>query len=317
MVNTVPGQQLLARLERSLSALLPAGARLGVAVSGGPDSLALLCLAAAARPGEIAAATVDHGLRAESAGEAAMVADTCRSLGVPHSILPAVIGPGSSLQAKAREARYVALADWARKDALAAVLTAHHADDQAETLLMRLGRGAGVGGLAGVRPKFRHESGTLFIRPLLGWRKEELAAVVEDTGVVPVDDPTNRDERHDRTRARAFLANRTWPDAHKLAESAGHLADAEEALTFATQQLARERIAVEGPVLTLSAADLPLEFQRRLLLEAMRQLGAGPPRGPDLQRALWKLRGGGTCTLAGLRLHGGVAWRLELAPSRR
>lgn len=305
------------RFARDLSPQLPATSRLGIAVSGGPDSLALLLLAASARPGGIEAASVDHGLRADSADEAEMVAEVCGKLDVPHSTLPVIVGRGSSVQAQAREARYAALANWAGERGLAAVLTAHHADDQAETLLMRLARGAGVGGLAGVRPAYRHASGALFLRPLLGWRKHELAAIVDAAGLTAVDDPTNRDERHDRTRARTFLGNCDWPGPLRLAESARHLAQAEEALAFAARQLGRERIAVDEAALTFRADDLPPELQRRLVLEAIRQLGAEPPRGPDLQRALRTLRAGGTCTLVGLQLHGGEKWRVAPAPPRR
>ena len=149
-------------------------------------------MAQAALPGQIAAATVDHGLRAESAGEAAMVAEFCGELGVPHATLAVTLAPGN-LQAEARAARYAALAGWMAEQGLSALATAHHADDQAETLLLRLGRGSGVAGLAGVRA-----SGTVpgtnlaLLRPLLGWRRAELAAVVAAAGMTAVQDPSNR-----------------------------------------------------------------------------------------------------------------------------
>src|SRR4051794_20667325 len=140
------------RFVRDLDALSASGARIGIAVSGGPDSLALLLLAAAARPGKIDAATVDHGLRPGSREEAEMVAGVCAILGVPHAILTAQWEnrPISAIQERAREERYRLLAHWAKERELDAIATAHHLDDQAETLLMRLARGSGVRGLAGM-----------------------------------------------------------------------------------------------------------------------------------------------------------------------
>src|SRR3954452_12256106 len=142
----VPGPALIDRFRGDLDALIAPGERLGVAVSGGPDSLALLLLAAAARPGAIEAATVDHALRPESRGEAEMVAQICGRLGVPHAILTVEWAepPASAILERARAARYQLLAVWANERKLGAVVTGHHADDQAETLLMRLNRGAGV-----------------------------------------------------------------------------------------------------------------------------------------------------------------------------
>ena len=149
----VPDAALIERFQTDLDALIPPGSRLGLAVSGGPDSLALLLLAAAARPGEVEAATVDHGLRPESPDEADMVAGLCEKLGVPHSTLAIEwdIPPTSAIQEQARILRYGALAAWSRDLGLGAVLTGHHLDDQAETMVMRLNRGSGVRGLAGMR----------------------------------------------------------------------------------------------------------------------------------------------------------------------
>ena len=311
-----PAAAEVERFARDLAALVPSG-RIGIAVSGGPDSLALLLLAYAARPSEIEAATVDHQLREGSAEEAAMVASLCEQLGIPHATLPVRVAPAASLQAQARTARYAALAAWATERDLIAVATAHHADDQAETLLMRLARGSGLSGLAGVRASRPLADGVKLVRPLLGWRKAELEAVVAVAGLTPADDPANRDPRHDRTRAREFLGRDDWPDPRHLATSAHHLADAEEALHFATGHFA-DRLTVEGGGLTLSAADLPRELQRRLLLAAISRLGDLPPRGPDLDRTLTTLINGGACTLGTLSLRAKDGrWHLAPAPPRR
>ena len=193
-----PAAEAIDRFTADLDALIARDCRFGIAVSGGPDSLALLLLAAAVRPGSIEAATVDHGLRPESADEAAMVAGLCERRGVPHRTLVAdwAQPPAANVQAEARAMRYRLLNEWAIERGLEAVATAHHADDQAETLLMRLARGAGVGGLGGTRARRALSEDVLLIRPLLGWRKSELVALVEDAGLTPVDDPSNRDPKH-------------------------------------------------------------------------------------------------------------------------
>src|SRR5262249_6924657 len=163
---------LLDRFRSDLGALIAPDSRIGVAVSGGPDSLALLLLVAAARPGQVEAATVDHGLRSEAHEEAATVGRWCGGLGVPHAILTArwTEVPETAIQERARAQRYGLLGFWAKERGLAALATGHQADDQAETLLMRLARGSGVRGLAGMRPRsVAPGSHVRLIRPLLGW----------------------------------------------------------------------------------------------------------------------------------------------------
>ena len=200
---------------------------MGVAVSGGPDSVALLLLDHAARPGSVEAATVDHGLRPESAAEAQWVAQLCQELGVRHETLRVAVEAGN-LQSKAREARYDALDDWMGRSGLIVVATAHHADDQAETLLMRLNRGSGLPGLTGVRPSGAVPGGKgRLLRPLLGWRKTELEALVRAAGIEPIADPSNRDSRFDRVRIRQALAGADWLDPLGLARSAALLGEAD------------------------------------------------------------------------------------------
>jgi tRNA(Ile)-lysidine synthase len=307
------------RFVADLDALIAADAPIGIAVSGGPDSLALLLLVAAARPGGIEAATVDHGLRPESDGEAAMVAELCAELGVPHRTLPAdwPEPPATNVQAAARAMRYRLLNEWAIERQLSAVATAHHADDQAETLLMRLLRGAGVGGLGGTRRRRPLSENILLIRPLLGWRKSELEALVADAGLSPVDDPSNRDPKHDRSRIRQLLSSAEWLDPARLAASASAIRDADEALDWTLAPLIDSRIRRDGETLIIDPAGLPRELKRRLLLVAFAELAAPPPRGPDLMRAIEALEAGETVSLSGLKLQGGTSWQLSLAPPRR
>lgn len=301
----------IARFAADLDRLCPAGERLGVAVSGGPDSMALLLLTHAARPGAIHAVTVDHRLRAESAAEAETVAGYCHQLGVPHAVLPVTVENGTSLQGQARTARYRALGSWATERALSAVLTAHHADDQAETLLMRMGRGAGLAGLSGVRQVRDLAPGVRLVRPLLSWRKEDLVAIVAAAGLEAIDDPANCDPRHHRTAVRTTLAKVDWLDPTALSLSAAWLSEAEAALGWMVDRLAGERIERCEDLVTLSANDLPSELQRRLLIVAIEQLGAPAPRGPDIKRALCKLAAGERCSLSGLLMRGGERWTLQ------
>ncbi|MEA3028760.1 MAG: tRNA(Ile)-lysidine synthase [Sphingomonadales bacterium] len=302
----------LARFRVDLEALTgPAPARIGVAVSGGPDSLALLLLAHGVYPGAVHAATVDHGLRPEAAGEAAFVASICTGLGVPHATLEAGMSDTANLQAAARQRRYALLGAWARKTGLTCLATAHHLDDQAETLVMRLLRGAGLAGLAGIRDV--HAGAVPVVRPLLGWRRGELADVVAVAGIEPVADPSNCDERFDRVRVRRRLARADWIAPEPLARSAAALAQAEGALQWAAERLWHER--ADG--CTLDPAGVPDELRRRLLIRMLASLGGAAPRGEALARLLATLAKGGTATLAGVKCSGGALWRFTPAPPRR
>ena len=306
------------RFAADLAALASPDTRLGIAVSGGPDSLALLLLAAGARPGEVEAATVDHRLRPGSERDAETVAKICAGLGVPHRTLSArwPAPPTANVQALARIERYALLTAWAREQGLAAVATGHQADDQAETLLMRLARGSGVAGLGGTRPSRLLAPGIRLVRPLLRWRRAELAVLLAEAGIDAVDDPANRDPRHDRSRMRAWLAQADWADPARLAASAAHLREADDALDWASARLAAERMTRTGDGIALDPADLPPELRRRLLLRAFDELTVLRPSGPDLARAMTMLDQGGVATLAGLRLSGGQPWRIAPAPPR-
>jgi tRNA(Ile)-lysidine synthase len=317
MAAAGPSPESVRRFGADLAALGLGGAALGIAVSGGPDSLALLLLAAAACPGRVKAATVDHGLRAEAAAEAAFVASVCAARAIPHRVLTATVEKGASVQALAREARYLALAGWLRAEGLDALLTAHHADDQAETLLMRLQRGSGVGGLAGIRPRAML-AGAKVARPLLGWRRSALAEIVAAAGLAPVDDPSNRDPAHDRARLRGRIAQSPWIDIEGLARSAAFLAEADAALDDWAGRLAGERIVGDGAAVLLDPAGIPEELLRRLALRCLRRIAPeAAPRGRRLAALVGDLRAGGVATLAGVKCTGGARFRFELAPPRR
>jgi len=260
--------------------------------------------------------TVDHGLRSEAGTECALVAGLAAGLGLPHQTLRLALSPGGNVQARAREGRYAAMADWCRSHAIPWLLTAHHADDQAETLLLRLARGSGVGGLAGIRDR-RDLGGVVVLRPLLRWRRADLAAIVDSAGWTPVDDPSNRNTAYDRTHARALLARTPWMTADRLAASAACLAQAEAALDWAARCARATRVSRTDGGLLVNPEGLPAELRRRLLAAALADCGADPD-GPTLQNLLDLLDHGKTGTVGPVRVQAKPAglWTIGPAPPR-
>jgi tRNA(Ile)-lysidine synthase len=316
--------EALERFRRDLDPLVVAGTPIGLAVSGGPDSLALLLLAAEARPLEVEVATVDHDLRPESRAEAEMVAELCARVGVPHTILSASWDkkPETALQERARLMRYQLLGAWARERGLKALVTAHHLDDQAETFLMRLSRGAGVKGLAGMRRIAHGATGAVaVVRPLLGWRHSELEAVCAAAGVKPVQDPSNDDDQFERVRIRKALAQAEWLDPASVAESAAHLAEADAALHWATTLEWQRAVSQEGSQVVYRPSSAPREIRRRIIRRAILALategGGAELRGRELDQVLAAVRTGRRATLRGVLCIGGPEWRFTRAPARR
>jgi tRNA(Ile)-lysidine synthase len=316
--------ETIERFRRDFDAVVTPETSIGLAVSGGPDSLALLLLVAEARPLQVEAATVDHALRPESRAEAEMVGQLCERLGVPHAILTAEWEqkPETAIQERARVMRYRLLGNWARERGLGALATAHHLDDQAETLLMRLARGAGVKGLAGMRPVGRAAAGTIaIVRPLLGWRHSELEGVCASAGVEAVQDPCNEDDQFERVRVRKALAAADWIDPAAIAASAGHLAEADGALHWAaTLEWQRAVTQGEGQIV-YKPTDAPREIRRRIIRRAVLTLategGGAELRGRELDQVLVALRTGRRATLRGVLCIGGPEWRFTRAPARR
>ena len=319
----LPDGELLDRFRTDLDALIAPEERVGIAVSGGPDSLALLLLAAAARPGAVEAATVDHGLRKEARSEAEAVAETCGRLGVPHAILTAswTETPESAIQERARRQRYRLLSYWVEERGLGALATAHHADDQAETLLMRLARGSGVRGLAAMRPRsVTTGSHVRLVRPLLGWRRQELEQLCADCGATPIADPSNEDDRFERVRVRHSLADEDWLDPAAIARSAANLADADTALDWAARRQWKAAVHERHGAIVFHPGDTPTEITRRIITKAVRRLASeGDPdlRGREVDQLLRTLVDGGVATVRGVRCEGGRDWRFTPARPRR
>jgi tRNA(Ile)-lysidine synthase len=260
-----------------------------LAVSGGPDSTALLYLAARWRKGrkagpQLVAVTIDHGLRKEAAAEARQVARLAKQLRVPHRTLRwAGAKPQTGLQEKARAARYALLAQAAHKAGATHILTAHTLDDQAETVLMRLLRGSGPAGLAGMA-RATPLSGLTLARPFLEIPKARLLATLRKAKVAFASDPSNRDPRFTRVRMRSLapaLAEEGL-DAKRLALLARRLRRAEAALEVAVNAAAGLASGAWAPGgrIEMEArhfAGLPAEVALRLLGRAVTILGHEGP----------------------------------------
>ncbi|HUG60918.1 MAG TPA: tRNA lysidine(34) synthetase TilS [Methylomirabilota bacterium] len=279
--------------------------RIGVAVSGGPDSTALLVLlgrwrTARDRSQSLHVLTVDHGLRAGSRGDCERVVRLAGSLGVPASILEWTHPggpPTADIQAAARDARYRLLADAARTHALDAVALAHTLEDKAETLLMRLSRGSGLSGLAAME-RIRTAHGARFIRPLMSLPKARLKATLTQAGIDWVEDPANSaTDRFLRAKVRALapaLAE-IGLTTERLAATADRLARANDAVDRMTGDLAGRALVDHGGVASIDAGalvDAPEEVALRLIVAAHGRVRPGPygPRTAGIEQALADLR---------------------------
>lgn len=311
-----------------------------LAVSGGPDSTALMVLAARwaqrLKPApRLLAVTVDHGLRAEAAAEATAVRRLARRLGVRHRILRwRGNKPRTGVQDAAREARYRLLAELAARDGFAHIVTAHSLDDQAETVLFRMARGSGVSGLTGMTraapvplSRWRHIQ---VLRPLLHVPKARLIATLQALKVDYSDDPSNRDPRFARPRLRALMPAlaREGLDAQGLARLALRLRRAEAAIAMAVDAaraaLAPEPWPADGPISfrTSLFGTLPGEVALRLLGEAIAHAGdEGPVELGKLEalcQALGQSRSRLRRTLAGALITlDSDRLTVERAPARR
>ncbi|MHC4050057.1 tRNA lysidine(34) synthetase TilS [Bradyrhizobium sp. 25ACV] len=337
------------REARRLFAGLKSAPALVLAVSGGPDSVALMWLAARwqrslARGPLITVVTIDHGLRREAAREAREVKRLATELGLPHRTLRwRGAKPKTGLPAAAREARYRLLAQAARAVGASHVLTAHTRDDQAETLLMRLLRGSGLAGLSAMA-SLSERDGIVLARPLLEVPKSQLIATLRRARVGFADDPTNRDTAFTRPRLRALLPllAAEGGDARTLLRLAARLARANaavELLADGAERFLRLRDRGDAPqagVRSFEAATfagLPEEVRLRLLLRAINALGhegpaelgkvesllavldqaiaASPRAGANSRPVLRQTLAGALISLAGGRIH------IAPAPPRR
>lgn len=280
-----------------------------IAVSGGGDSMALLHMALRARAHQgwtVSAVTVDHGLRAESAAEAASVADFCATQGISHDTLrwQGPTGAGN-LMDLARRARFSLMADWAKARGIGHVLLGHTADDDAESFVMNLARSAGIDGLSGMRRDWA-EQGIHWHRPLLDISRADLRAYLVRNAVHWIDDPSNDNPRFTRVKARRALAALAplGITVATLSETISNLADARQVVIERTAEAAA---GMQDPTGTLrlspeTLAALPPEIARRLLAQVILWMGGAgyPPRGAQLVALQMRLVNGEDSQLGGV-----------------
>lgn len=301
-----------------MAALRPFETRpsIAVACSGGADSMALALLLrdwTRAVGGSLAALTVDHRLRPESSAEAAQVAAWLRARGIAHvTLVRPDAPPAGNLQAAARRMRYRLMSDWCRDAGVLHLALAHHREDQAETLLLRLARGSGVDGLAAMAPLSELPEVRL-LRPLLGVSRSRLAATLAAAGQDHVDDPSNENVAFGRVRLRraAAVLDREGLSAERLAATVARLGRARTALEDATARLLACAAAIhdEGYA-TLEASELaaaPDEIALRALARIVATVSGNsyPPRHERLERLHQALCAGGLDagrTLGGCRI---------------
>ncbi len=255
----------------------PAGTAVTCAVSGGADSMALAALAVAAGL-RVTVVHVDHGLRTGSSAEAAIVRANAELLGTAFRAEQVHLTDGPNLEARAREARYAVLP--------AGVLTGHTADDQAETVLLNLLRGAATSGVAGMRPGPHH--------PLLALRRSETAALCDALQLTVVHDPSNLDPRHLRNRVRSELL--PLMAALSLRDPVPVLAR-QAALARDDDDLLDELAAALDPTDARALAQAPVALARRSVRIWL--TGAHPPDAATVERVLAVARGHAVATEVG------------------
>jgi tRNA(Ile)-lysidine synthase len=291
-VRTAEAKAVSASETKTLFSGLQSFPVLVLAVSGGPDSTALLVLVARWRDSlkagpKLVAVTVDHGLRKESGTEAAAVAHLARKLGIAHrTVRWGERKPKAGLQEAARLARYRLLGDAVRKAGGTHVVTAHTLDDQAETVLIRMSRGSGLSGLGAMQKisAAPHDEHLFVVRPLLEIPKTRLIATLRAAGISYADDPSNRDPRFARTRLRGMMNSLAEEglDARQLGRLARRLKRADAAIEEIVERAVTE-LFVELPgapaiaIETRRFADLPAEIALRLLGRAVTRVGNEGP----------------------------------------
>lgn len=271
-----------------------------VAISGGPDSMALALLFADFAPAHYL--TFDHGLRKDSAREAEQVHNWLGKIGLGQTILKwSGDKPETGIQAAARKARYEAMEGWCKKNQVKYLLTAHHMEDQAETFLMRLLKGSGVDGLAAMAPKSTglFASEITILRPLLGVSKARLKATLRAKNQPWIDDPSNENKDFTRIKIRELLKKSNDLDAETLAMTAGRLAKVKSVLNGLTENFLAGALVIKSAGYGILKREVFLnarpEIARRGLSKILTFIGQSdyPPGFDKLERLYSSLEKGG------------------------
>lgn len=263
---------------------------IGLAVSGGGDSLAMMHLAARFLPAaRLRVVTIDHGLRAGAADEIAEVAKQAKRLGLSHTVLNWSWDKTGNLQAAARAGRWRAIERWADTEIIDTILLGHTEDDQVETLLLRLARGSGIDGLS-VMSRFDTRDGLRVVRPLLDVGRDELRHWLRNAGIKWCDDPSNDDPRFDRVRARQMYAHleNLGLTRKRLLQTIDHMQAAHRSLQIAAQSFARAHVRQDAGDLIFApeALDLSKEDAPRRVIAAAFSWISGKPYRPRFERML-------------------------------
>lgn len=306
MTQNIPNIQR--EITLALGQYMEANETIAVGVSGGGDSMALL-LALHQYNTEselnlnIIALTVDHRLRDDAAVEANQVAKWCANLGVPHQILEWQFEtkPESAIQEKARDARYELMGEYCQSYDIKKLFLAHNLEDNAETFLMRLKRGAGLRGLSAIakvsQRKMQDGFSFAVIRPLLATKRAELRSYLEHFDQKWFDDVSNANAAFERVRVRQFLTDRAWFENEKLANSARRLSQANDAVEYYVNQYWKNNIYfIDLGIVKLDLKQFeaqPVEIQLRLLARLVWSVGGqnNPPRWQKIENLQSQLAG--------------------------
>ncbi|MEO1641298.1 MAG: tRNA lysidine(34) synthetase TilS [Pseudomonadota bacterium] len=284
----------------------PQNGPVGLAVSGGGDSIAMMHLAARNLGADTChVITVNHGLREEAAAECAFVAAEAAALGLPHTVADWHWDKQGNLQASARAGRWALIADWAHARQIPTVWMGHTEDDQVETMLLRLARGSGIDGLAAMYPVSQRDGLQIF-RPLLKITRSDLRDWMQGEGITWRDDPSNDDPRFDRVRARQMMVQLAdlGLTRKRLLQTVDHMQAAHLSLQKAALDFARAHVRQDAGDLLFDAAAVDLESAdapRRVMAAGFQWIAGRTyrPRFDALQEAVGKASKGMTVTLGG------------------